>query len=362
MASVYPHRKSGVFRISYHLNGKRYIKSLKTKDRTLARKIKKEYEVKLDRGLLSATMRAPIEQYYQEYLQDTSHRKRSTNRGEYTYIIKFLRETGKKTVNSITHEDIRRFVSKYDDHKPQTYNHVLVFLRRFFKLAVQKTYILKNPVDGISRKKVPEAEPRFFTDEEYIKIEKTAEGDPLYPMIVTARFTGLRLGELRHLEWQDFDWNRKLLKVLNKEKWGHTIKNYQMRIVPISDALREKLLPYIRKEGVCFPTHKGKRAGNPYGEAGPRRQIRHLLMMADIKARDKLGWHEFRHTFASRLVQQNVPIYKVSKWLGHSDLATTQIYAHLAPQYDIDIEKLTIPENPSQNPSFDYIVNETSFQ
>jgi len=55
-----------------------------------------------------------------------------------------------------------------------------------------------------------------------------------------------------------------------------------------------------------------------------------------------MGWHEFRHTFSSRLVQQGISLYKVSKWLGHSDFKTTQIYAHFAPVYDNDIEKLTI--------------------
>ena len=51
------------------------------------------------------------------------------------------------------------------------------------------------------------------------------------------------------------------------------------------------------------------------------------------------GWHLFRHTFASRLVQAGVPIAKVSAWLGHANISTTMIYAHLAPGHDADIEK-----------------------
>ena len=58
--------------------------------------------------------------------------------------------------------------------------------------------------------------------------------------------------------------------------------------------------------------------------------------------RPLVGWHEFRHTFASRLAQEGVSLYKICKWLGHADMKTTQIYAHFAPVYDRDIERLSI--------------------
>jgi len=160
-------------------------------------------------------------------------------------------------------------------------------------------------------------------------------------MVVTARYTGLRLGELIHLEWQDFDWDKKIMRVLNKPQYDHTVKNNQARVVPISDELRDKLLPFIRKEGLCFPTY-GYNAGAKYNAEGPKKVLREILRKARIQKRKRMGWHDFRHTFASQLVQKNVPIYKVSKWLGHSSLAVTQIYAHFAPVYDEDIEKLAI--------------------
>lgn len=342
MAGIYQRGKKNTFYITYYVNGKRRYKSLKTSDPKIARVLRKEYEVKLERGLNRESRQKPIDDFLNEYVEATSHRKRVTNRNELYTIKMFLGACKKKTVNGISETDIRVFMKRYDDKAGRTFNDDLASLKRFFKKAVESGYVLKNPCDGIRFKKIPQSLPHFFTDEEYLKIEECAEGLPIYPMIVTARYTGLRLAELIHLEWQDFDWDRKLVRVLNKEKYGHSVKNYQVRVVPVSDELRDKLLNFIKKAGPCFPIPFGKNAGGMYSEAGPKRALKTVLQRAGIKSDRRIGWHEFRHTFASRLVQNNVPIYKVSKWLGHSSLEVTQIYAHFAPVYDEDIEKLAI--------------------
>lgn len=182
---------------------------------------------------------------------------------------------------------------------------------------------------------------------------RNKESVPL-PGVVTARYTGLRLSELLHLEWQDFDWGRKLVRVLNKPKFEHTVKNYQTRVVPISDELREKLLPYIKTEGLCFPGPNG----TPYYHEGPRKLIRRIIDKSGVREGRRMGWHEFRHTFASRLAQEGISLYKICKWLGHADFKTTQIYAHFAPIYDQGIEKLSIdstgkrPQSSFLNSSF----------
>lgn len=63
------------------------------------------------------------------------------------------------------------------------------------------------------------------------------------------------------------------------------------------------------------------------------------IFQGDSGQRKGRSWHLFRHTFASRLVRAGVPIAKVSAWLGHSDIRTMMMYAHLAPGHDEDIEK-----------------------
>jgi len=82
--------------------------------------------------------------------------------------------------------------------------------------------------------------------------------------------------------------------------------------------------------------------GDVYNHEGPRRALRKIIAKSGLREGRRMGWHEFRHTFASRLAQEGISLYKICKWLGHSDFKTTQIYAHFAPVYDHDIEKLTV--------------------
>lgn len=337
MATIF--RRGKNWHIAYYEDGNRVYESLKTEDAKIARQLKKEKEVQLAKGTHQREKRITIDAYYQKYLGDITYRKRSTNIADASRVREFLNHHEKRTINSINYDDVHAYLTRFDKHAEKTYNHVIGTLHRFFRLAVEQGYIRKNPVEGFRRKKVPQSLPRFLTDDEYLKIEKLSADEGIFSMVVTARYTGMRLSELLHLEWQDFDWERRLVRVLNKPKYGHTVKNFQVRVVPISDELRDKLLPYAREEGLCFPTP----GGGIYNHEGPRRALRKVLAKSDIREnRKRIGWHEFRHTFASRLAQQGVSLYKICKWLGHSDIKVTQIYAHFAPVYDDDIEKLCI--------------------
>ncbi len=336
MACIFKRNKT--WYVSYVDAGRQIVKSLKTADEKLARFLKKEYEVKIKRGEVKGERRISVEFFCKEYLEDVSYRKKSTNVADYCRVKEFLSHHGKKTINSINRDDIQSYLRRFEEMSPKTYNEAIGIIKRFFRPAVEREYILKNPADGFHRKKVPQSLPRFLTDEEYMMLENLSVDAGIFPIVATARYTGLRLAELLHLEWQDFDFERKLVRVLNKPQFGHTVKNYQVRVVPISEELKEKLAPYIRQKGLCFPAP----SGGPYNHEGHRRFIRRIIDQSKLREGRRMGWHDFRHTFASRLAQQGVSLYKICKWLGHADFKTTQIYAHFAPVYDNDIEKLTI--------------------
>ena len=337
-----------VYHVIYRdVNGKRIAKSLKTSDKKLAKDLAREIEVKAKRGLLQDPQKKDKDTFLTEYEKTVTNRKAHTNTNESYAINRFLGSIDAKTINAVKPDDVRAYMTGFKKKAPQTFNNTLGVIKRFFKFAVDSGYLLKNPADGIKRLPMPRNPPKFYTDQEFNRIEKVLEGQtgkpahPLYPMVVTARYTGLRLGELIHLEWQDFEWDKKQVKVLNKEQYGHTVKNHKARVVPVMDELRDKLLPFIRKEGLCFPVPS---TGEKYNHQGPRRVLRQILRKAEIPKRKREGWHDFRHTFGSLLGQKGVSMLKIKEWMGHSSLAVTEIYVRLQPGYDPDIEKLSLSE------------------
>lgn len=128
---------------------------------------------------------------------------------------------------------------------------------------------------------------------------------------------GLRRSEIRWLSWSDLDFPLGLITVTAKEDWHP--KDFESRYIPMSEDLREHLLALPRdSEWVLSPR--------------PSLDVMTSYFCKIVKRVGlKGGIHTLRHTFASHLVQNGVPIFEVSELLGHSDVKMTMVYAHLAP-------------------------------
>jgi integrase len=140
-------------------------------------------------------------------------------------------------------------------------------------------------------------------------------GDHLTSAVLLSMNTGLRRGELLALRWESIDFSRRILTVE-----GGTAKNRQARHVPLNDEAIG-LLNRWREQ-----TSGGRRifdVSSGFRTAWPK-----LLKRANIT---KFRWHDLRHHFASRLVQLGVPLNTVRDLLGHSSVAMSLRYAHLAP-------------------------------
>jgi integrase len=140
-------------------------------------------------------------------------------------------------------------------------------------------------------------------------------GDHLTPAVLVSMNTGLRRGELLALRWESIDFSRRILIVE-----GGTAKNRQTRHVPLNDEAIG-LLNRWREQA-----NGGRRifeVSTGFRTAWPK-----LLKRANIT---KFRWHDLRHHFASRLVQLGVPLNTVRDLLGHSSVAMSLRYAHLAP-------------------------------
>lgn len=167
--------------------------------------------------------------------------------------------------------------------------------------------------------KVPIGRIRFLESSEQARLLECCRGR-LKDIVLVALRTGMRRGELLGLRKSDLDFERKLI-CLSKTK---------------TNSLRE--IPIIPEIQAVLKTHVFGKADTEYvfAKADGSRMFSNktAFWMALAKAGIKnFRFHDLRHTYASDLVSAGVDIFTVSKLLGHANVKTTMIYAHLTPNH-----------------------------
>jgi integrase len=244
--------------------------------------------------------------------------------------------TNKKYVETITRSDI-------DDYKvarsretvgplrrpvsPATVNFEVTVLKTFFYYLIHERDItMENPC---ARSKPLRAEkerfkrrPPTYTQAETDKI--LAACDKVDRAIfATLLLTGLRKEELGHLAWSDLDLGRAVLRLTAKD--GFAPKDYEEREIPLPPDLVRILRKFPQDSGWVFATN----AGNRFGRNEMLRRLKNIAEHAGVK---QATLHKFRHTYATRLLEDGCDIVTVQHLLGHSDLETTRRY--LSPDHE----------------------------
>lgn len=196
--------------------------------------------------------------------------------------------------------------------------------------ATSKEFPGKRIVKGTPRNE----RTRFYTPEEaeMILTALKKRSVDVYHHAMFSLYTGLRAGQILRLIWQDL-----------KEGVARDTKNRDSVPVPFLKTVhslqtiiaeREALLPDRKLSHYVFP-----KGGNPTQHrdqvsATFKKTIEDLRINADIKDRQGKGvFHTLRHTFASWLVQDGEPLFKVGKYMGQKTPRMTGRYSHLAPEH-----------------------------
>lgn len=254
--------------------------------------------------------------------------------------------------------DIERFKSRRlkAGRKPATVNRDLDRIRGALSRAVDWNLLETHPLRSVKRAKgVDNSRVRYLSPDEEQRLraaldardaarrQQRASGntwsiergrkrrstwsptdytDHLAPMVLVALNTGLRRGELFGLDWSSVNLPAKRLTVT-----AGTAKSRVARHVPLNIEALDVLTRWQSRSsgvGLVFPSRHGGRFDNiNKGWAG---------LVADADLTD-FRFHDLRHTFASKLVMRGVDLNTVRELLGHSDLAMTLRYAHLAPEH-----------------------------
>ena len=251
-------------------------------------------------------------------------------------------------LNSITPELLTEFIRSRTAAglDPGTVRQMLTLVGIMFNVTRKaRLHNLSSPVQDISLPANYEKRIRYLShDEARLLLDALKKRSlPWHDMAALSLLTGARLGELLTLTAGQIDFQNGTAEVMGKT--GRRIIYLNSSAVDILKARTEgrvstEFLFPGTKGGHMSETHPVftdtvRRLGlNPKGTPNHRRVVFHTL----------------RHTFASWLVMQGVPLYTVQKLLGHANILMTQRYAHLAPHYErAAAEKISLHLSPSDD-------------
>ena len=254
-------------------------------------------------------------------------------------------------------------------------------LEECFAAAVNNGFMASNPAYGavIPGEEKEVEERRFLSPEEIKLFLETAEGNWWYEMLYTMIHTGMRIGEISGLCWEDIDWKNKSIKVRkNLTTWYEngqkheklstpkTVNSY--RKIPFMgdlenvllaqkekvDRLKKELGPRYRGKGeladLVFVTTMGSPCTRYNAEKAINKTVKaindHEAVDAKMEGREPVIFercypHALRHTFASICFKAGMNPKVVQSLMGHANYSTTiNIYTHIMGiTFDEDVDK-----------------------
>jgi integrase/recombinase XerC len=244
---------------------------------------------------------------------------------------------GESQLEKINHSFIRSWLAdlKGNGISSKSINRKISSLRSFFKYHLKMQNIASTPMVQVISPKIPKRLPVFVKEEETKELlqalaQATEDWKTLNARMLIFLFysTGMRLSELINLRERQFDQSRSQIKVLGKGN--------KERIIPVSKEMGKNIEEYVqlkRKEFGAVPveekagdvllvTEKGKKLYPKYAYLLVRKYL------GQAGTLDKKSPHVLRHTFATHLMNGGADLNAVKELLGHSSLASTQVYTH----------------------------------
>lgn len=231
---------------------------------------------------------------------------------------------GNIDIRKLIHSDGERFkLSRADEVSLTTVNIELRALKAAFNMAVNLDYLSENPFKKVKLLKIPYEEPKFLTKDEFQKLVGIIRDEDIRDIVIVGVLTMLRRGELINLTWDDIDFNHRFLRIRSKD--GFKVKGGRPRIVPMNAQVEGILRRRIEKKNseYVFTNSKNSRFTGSYITKTFKKYVRECALS------EGTHFHSLRHTGASWMAQDGVPLFHVQKILGHSSVKVTEIYSHV---------------------------------
>jgi integrase len=232
-----------------------------------------------------------------------------------------------RAADSITPQDIERSLSKSADENewaPATANRYRALISLVYRLGILNGKVKENPAKFVKHRLENNGRVRWLSGDEEVRLRTYLEETcPEHlPELDLALNTGMRLGEMYSLTWDNVNTSRRVLTIPRS-------KNGEIRHVPLNRAALSALALLRKRSSGTGPVVTDLK-GRPL--VGPRFWFEPAIPKAKIR---NFTWHCLRHTFASRLVMVGVDLRTVQELMGHKSIQMTVRYSHLAPKHTL---------------------------
>jgi integrase/recombinase XerD len=263
----------------------------------------------------------------------------SAYRNDITALIGFLSENDRadQTWKSISETDIRSYLDDLEErgYAPSTKSRKIASAKSFFNFMKEEQIIGENPLSDVRQPRAGQSLPKALSIEEVDRLldassdSDTTEEARDMAMVELMYAAGLRVSELVGLNLRDVDLDAGTVRTVGKGS--------KERVIPIYDAAVDSIAEYIT---YSRPAHSrveteealflNRRGGRLTRQAYWLR-LNKLATKAGISS--KITPHMLRHSFATHLLHGGASLRHVQELLGHSSIATTQIYTHLTNEH-----------------------------
>ena len=292
---------------------------------------------------------ATVEAVMKNWLYLTKHKTKYSTFVKYETIINnhIIPELGKINVSMLTAKRISEFTDKLiDSFATATVNNILIVLEMGFDYA-EEEYNIKCP--KISLLKQSKQEMRVLSrSEQQTLIRYIRNNDNCFSFgILFALFTGIRIGELCALQWDDIKDNKihisKTMQRIKNEDGKSTVMitepktDKSNRIIPVPTAIYELIEKYRKSKGYVIRQANGK-------FIEPRLMQKKFGEITTACGLENVNFHTLRHTFATRCIESGFDVKTLSEILGHTNVRTTlDKYVHSSFELkQKNMEKLTL--------------------
>lgn len=317
-------------------------------------RLRAEFEPPKEVGDLSSNML--FADYLLEWLEIAKGRLAVATYSSYAAMIKkpvgpYFRQRN-LTLRELEARHLQMFYSEMIRKvKPNTVIHYHAIIHSALKYAVKTDMLVQNVADKVDRPKKNSFQPVFLSAEEMQKMFEALRGTKLELPVLVAAFYGFRRGEVLGLKWDAIDFERGTISVIRTvttitvdgkqteiEQQSAKTKS-SLRTLPLIGSFREYFMQVkeaqeLNKQ-ICGNCYNHEYDGFVFvDELGERMRANYLTSafpkFLENHGLRRMRFHDLRHSCASLLLANGVPLKHIQEWLGHSDFTTTaNIYAHL---------------------------------